>query len=45
VALRNVDERLRTVFGNDHALVIETGIGVGTKVSFRVPKYQAGVRV
>lgn len=45
VALRNVDERLRTVFGDDHALVIETGIGVGTKVSFRVPKYQAGVRV
>ncbi|MGC9961820.1 MAG: histidine kinase [Acidimicrobiales bacterium] len=45
VALRNVDERLRTVFGSDHALTIETGIGAGTKVSFRVPKYHAGVRV
>jgi two-component system, LytTR family, sensor kinase len=45
VALRNVDERLRTVFGADHALTIETGVGVGTKVSFRVPKYAAGVRV
>jgi two-component system LytT family sensor kinase len=45
VALRNVDERLRTVFGSDHALTIETGIGAGTKVSFRVPKYHAGVHV
>lgn len=43
VALRNVDERLRTVFGDAHALVIETGIGAGTKVSFRVPKSHAGV--
>ena len=45
VALRNVDDRLRTVFGDDHALTIETGVGVGTKVSFRVPKYHAGVHV
>lgn len=39
VGLRNVDERLRTIFG--HGLTIETGIGVGTKVTMRLPKYSA----
>jgi two-component system LytT family sensor kinase len=39
VGLRNVDERLRATFGSDHGLAIETGIGAGTKVTMRVPKY------
>ena len=39
VGLRNVDERLRTIFG--HGLTVETGIGVGTKVTMRLPKYGA----
>ncbi len=43
VGLANVDARLRQVYGDDHGLVVETAIGAGTKASFRVPKYAAGV--
>jgi two-component system LytT family sensor kinase len=39
VGLRNVDERLRTIFG--HGLTVETVTGVGTKVTMRLPKYGA----
>ena len=39
VGLANVDERLRTVYGNDHGVVIETGPGLGTKVIVEVPKF------
>lgn len=44
VGLFNVDERLRSTFGNDYGLVVETAPGAGTKVTVRVPKYAAGVR-
>ena len=44
VGLANVDERLRTVFGSDFGLVVETAPGAGTKVSLRIPKYRSGVR-
>ena len=43
VGLGNVDARLRQVYGDDYGLVVETALGAGTKVSFRVPKYAAGV--
>jgi two-component system LytT family sensor kinase len=43
VGLRNVDERLRATFGAEHGLIIETGIGAGTKVTMRLPKSYAGV--
>ncbi|GAA2244376.1 histidine kinase [Streptomyces amakusaensis] len=43
IGLSNVDERLRQVYGDDHGLVIETGVGAGMKVTVRVPKYRAGV--
>ena len=43
VGLGNVDARLRQVYGDDYGLVVETGIGAGTRVSFRVPKYAPGV--
>ena len=43
VGLGNVDERLRQVYGDDHGLVVETAEGAGTKVTLRIPKYQAGV--
>lgn len=43
VGLGNVDARLRQVYGDDYGLVVETGPGAGTKVSFRVPKYAPGV--
>jgi two-component system, LytTR family, sensor kinase len=44
VGLGNVDERLRSVFGDEHGLVVETAPQAGMKVSFRVPKYHPGVR-
>ncbi|MFJ6199469.1 sensor histidine kinase [Micromonospora sp. NPDC092111] len=44
VGLSNVDERLRSVFGDGFGLVVETGPGSGTKVSLRVPKFHPGVR-
>lgn len=43
IGLSNVDERLRQVYGDDHGLVIETGLGAGTKITVRIPKYRAGV--
>ncbi|WP_425394665.1 sensor histidine kinase [Actinoplanes rectilineatus] len=44
VGLVNVDERLRSVFGDHNGLVVETAPGAGTKVSMRVPKFHPGVR-
>ncbi|UQE74782.1 sensor histidine kinase [Gordonia sp. PP30] len=44
VGLTNVDQRLRSAFGNDYGLIVDTGIGAGTKVSMRVPKFAAGIR-
>jgi two-component system LytT family sensor kinase len=43
IGVGNVDERLRSVFGDEYGLVVETGPGLGTKVSMRVPKYAPGV--
>ncbi len=43
VGLHNVDERLRTVFGDDSRLTIETAPGAGTRVTVRIPKYRVGV--
>lgn len=39
VGLSNVDERLRTVYGNDRGLIVETAPGLGTKVTLRLPKF------
>ncbi|WDZ85914.1 sensor histidine kinase [Micromonospora cathayae] len=44
VGLSNVDERLRSAFGDRFGLVVETGPGTGTKVSMRIPKFHPGVR-
>jgi two-component system, LytTR family, sensor kinase len=44
VGLSNVDERLRSAFGDRFGLVVETAPGAGTKVSMRVPKFHPGVR-
>jgi two-component system LytT family sensor kinase len=44
IGLANIDERMRTVFGDAFGIVVETGVGAGTKVNLRVPKYRAGVR-
>jgi two-component system LytT family sensor kinase len=44
VGLSNVDERLRSVFGEKFGLVVETAPGEGTKVSMRIPKFHPQVR-
>ncbi len=44
IGLGNVDLRLRQVFGDESGLVVDTAPGAGTCVSFRVPKFAAGVR-
>ena len=43
VGLGNVDGRLRSAFGDEYGLVVETAPGAGTKVTLRVPKFAAGV--
>ncbi|MDB1087475.1 histidine kinase [Streptomyces sp. ACA25] len=43
VGLANVDRRLRTVYGPEYGLVIETAPGSGTKVVIRVPRFMRGV--
>ncbi len=43
VGLGNVDARLRSSFGDDYGLVVETAPGAGTRVTVRVPKYAPGV--
>jgi two-component system LytT family sensor kinase len=42
VGLRNVDARLRQVYGDDFGLVVETNVGSGTLITMRVPKSQPG---
>ena len=42
VGLRNVDARLRQVYGNDHGLTIDTGMGHGMLITMTVPKNQPG---
>jgi sensor histidine kinase YesM len=37
VGLRNVNERLKLYFGNHYKLLIETGEGMGTKITIRHP--------
>lgn len=39
IGLGNVDERLRSTFGDEYGLVVETEVGAGTKVTMRVPKF------
>jgi two-component system LytT family sensor kinase len=43
VGLSNVDDRLRSVFGDEFGLVVETAPGAGTKVSMRIPKFHRSV--
>jgi two-component system LytT family sensor kinase len=43
VGLGNVDGRLRSAFGDEYGLVVETAPGAGTRVIVRVPKYAPGV--
>lgn len=40
VGIRNVDTRLRQLYGPDGGLIVETGTGAGTLVRMRIPKSQ-----
>lgn len=42
VGLRNVDVRLRQLYGDGHGLVIDTAPGAGTLITLRIPKFQPG---
>jgi two-component system LytT family sensor kinase len=44
VGLSNVDDRLRSVFGDAFGLIVETAPGAGTKVSLRIPKFHPSVQ-
>ncbi|UPO77750.1 histidine kinase [Arthrobacter sp. Helios] len=44
VGLRNVDVRLRQLYGDAHGLVIDTAEGAGMLITMRVPKSQPGHR-
>ena len=44
VGLANVQTRLRTSFGADYGLEIESRTGEGTTVTMTLPKFRAGVR-
>ncbi|GAA1031461.1 MULTISPECIES: histidine kinase [Amycolatopsis] len=44
VGLGNVNHRMRSIFGENHALTVETAPGAGTKVILRVPKFNLGAR-
>lgn len=44
IGLRNVDERLRQVYGDAYGLVVETALGAGTKVRVRIPKFHPAAR-
>jgi two-component system LytT family sensor kinase len=44
VGLGNVDDRMRSAFGADYGLVVDTALGAGTKITLRVPKFRAGIR-
>jgi two-component system LytT family sensor kinase len=41
--LSDVDDRMRAAFGDDFGLVVDTNVGMGMKVTVRVPKFRAGV--
>jgi two-component system, LytTR family, sensor kinase len=44
VGIGNINNRMRTVFGDDYALMVETAPDAGMKVTMRVPKFSPGVR-
>jgi two-component system LytT family sensor kinase len=44
VGLGNIYQRMRSVFGDEYALMVETAPGAGMKVILRVPKFFPGVR-
>ncbi|HEX6346304.1 sensor histidine kinase [Umezawaea sp.] len=44
VGLGNINDRMRAVFGDEYALVVETAPEAGMKIILKIPKYSRGVR-
>jgi two-component system LytT family sensor kinase len=44
VGLGNVDDRMKSAFGADYGLVVDTAPGAGTKITMKVPKFRVGIR-
>ncbi|MBB5806883.1 two-component system LytT family sensor kinase [Saccharothrix ecbatanensis] len=44
VGIGNINHRMRAVFGDDYALVVETAPDAGMKIILKIPKYRPGVR-
>ncbi|RZQ62207.1 histidine kinase [Amycolatopsis suaedae] len=44
VGLGNIAERMNQLFGAEYALIVETQVGAGMKVTLRVPKFARGIR-
>lgn len=44
VGVGNINQRMRQVFGDEYALMVETAPNAGMKITLRVPKYFPGVR-
>jgi two-component system LytT family sensor kinase len=44
VGIGNINQRMRSVYGDEYALVVETAPGAGMKVVLRVPKFSPNVR-
>ena len=45
LGLSNVNERMKSIYGLEHELQVETKPNEGTKITFRVPKFKSGVVV
>lgn len=45
VGLNNVNDRLKSIYGLEHKLQIQTQPNEGTRITFRVPKFRSGVTV
>ncbi|MGH3564805.1 MAG: sensor histidine kinase [Pseudonocardia sp.] len=45
VGLGNVDDRMRSAFGADFGLAVDTAIGAGMRITLRIPKFRAGIRI
>jgi two-component system LytT family sensor kinase len=38
LALHNINERLQKIYGPDYQLTIKSQLGIGTEISFRIPR-------
>lgn len=41
IGLRNVHERLKSLYGSQYGLVVKSSVGLGTKIEMRVPQQEA----